>query len=179
MGRLIRRTPARGHCAYRTPAPSTWWGTYRALVRALGGRGEVLECDIERYRPVTSRNPSSTRASLRAASEPTRETSACLSMVATCETLTTEFFGSPVSRGRQRTLPGAPASSRLEVIATTMTVRIGLWLSRVASPLLAQGARLQIAQQRIHWRGLVPVYCFERFTDILSAMLPDELLQRL
>lgn len=53
------------------------------------------------------------------------------SSVATWETFATASFERPVSRFRQRTLPGAPASRRFELIATATTVRMGLSLNSV------------------------------------------------
>jgi hypothetical protein len=46
-----------------------------------------------------------------------------------CETFTTEGFNSPVPRTGKRTLPGASASRRLDVITAAITVLMRLTLN--------------------------------------------------
>ncbi len=80
------------------------------------------------YRPSTSRKPSSTRRWASSGRARVRALSRARSSVINCETLTTEGRESPESRLSRRTLPGASASARLDVIATTTTVPILLAL---------------------------------------------------
>jgi len=84
------------------------------------------------YSDRANRRPSSTDASNAGATLPTRSVRKLLSMVIICETLTTDGFDRPVPRTGSRTLPGASARRRFEVITAAMTVLIRLSLKLFA-----------------------------------------------
>lgn len=66
------------------------------------------------------------------ATRPTRPVRNDLSMVITWETLATEGFDRPVPRDASRTLPGASANRRLEVMKIAITVLMRLALNELA-----------------------------------------------
>lgn len=84
------------------------------------------------YRERANRSPSSTEASNAGATLPTRPVRKVLSMVMTCDALTTEGFDKPVPLTGSRTLPGASARRRFEVMTAAMTVLIRLSLKLLA-----------------------------------------------
>ena len=89
-----------------------------------------------RQRLSTNRRPWSIRAMVAAGSGRTLSVSSVLSMVKICETLTTEGLDNPDSALAVRTLPGASASAKLDVITATMAVEMRLslkgsdWITR-------------------------------------------------
>jgi hypothetical protein len=80
------------------------------------------------HRARTVRGPASTRDICCAEMPPIQSVSSFRSTVRTWETFTTLSRSRPVVRARKRTLPGDAASSRLLVIAATITVWIRLML---------------------------------------------------
>lgn len=77
----------------------------------------------------TSRRPSSTAFINRDGIRPHFSARNVRSNVMICDTFATESFGRPESLAGIRTLPGASARRRLEVITTATTVRIRLRLN--------------------------------------------------
>lgn len=76
-----------------------------------------------------SRNPSSTDCMISGPSDEKRSVKARLSMVITCEMFATDCLGRRDQLFGSRTLPGAPAKRRLELIIATMLVLILLALN--------------------------------------------------
>jgi hypothetical protein len=87
----------------------------------LGALGTVRN---QFYFPRTTSMPVKSSSSLARGSLPTHSVRRSLSRVTICETLATEFFGSPVRRAGSETFPGAVAQRRLLVSGTHTTVAI-------------------------------------------------------
>ena len=88
----------------------------------------------------TRRSPSSTSASNRGLSLPIRSVRNALSTVMICETLTTDAFVRPVPLIGRRTLPGASAKRRFEVMTAAITVLMRLSLKLFAE-MISNGRR--------------------------------------
>ena len=84
------------------------------------------------HRHNTSFKPSSTRANTLPGNMFTRSVKIDLSTVITCEMFITDGLERPESDLEMRTLPGAPAKDRFEVITDTKTVEILLRLNEFA-----------------------------------------------
>ncbi len=129
---------ARGFDPGRLWLPETW--IPRAARFCYTGKpGNFLMCfarglAITRgvHRERAKRSPSSTDVSEAGGTLPTRSVRNALSMVITCETLTTEGFARPVPLTGSRTFPGASARRRFEVMTAAMTVLIRLSLKLLA-----------------------------------------------
>ena len=101
--------------------------------RRISNHQSLLSVRIaEIQREWTRRIPSSTAASNRGVSLPTRSVSKALSTVMIWETFTTEGFERPDPLGGSRTFPGASARRRLEVMTAAMTVLMRLSLKLFA-----------------------------------------------
>jgi hypothetical protein len=81
------------------------------------------------YSASTSLMPASTLRSDCAGNRPTFSFSICFPKVISCDTLTTESCGRPLTRRVMRTLPGASARRMFDVIAAQIEVRIALSLN--------------------------------------------------
>lgn len=86
---------------------------------------------VGRHSPITKRKPSSTRAMASLGNALTRKVRSTLSIVSSCDTLTTDARGRPASALPRRTLPGASANATLDVMTATTTVLIRLWLNEL------------------------------------------------
>src|SRR4030095_13042109 len=102
----------------------------RALTQELQQRRRSPALCLHRLR--TSLSPSSTLRSIPVGKAARRSVSRALSTVKSWETLMTESLGSFVSLVRHKTLPGASASRRFDVMAATITVCIRLSLNAFA-----------------------------------------------
>ena len=123
---LGRITPQLSRRATTCPARSKRimkWRACCAHVSTYNGRLQLL---VMRQSASAKRNPSSIWRIVSAGSPRTRCVSSSRSSVMTCETFTTDVLANPDSDLPTRTLPGASASARLDVITATMTVAIRL-----------------------------------------------------
>jgi len=103
-----------------------------ALVRANWWDGGRLEHLVGRHRPRASLRPRLTRSMTCGGRTRDRSTRRPRSMVRTCDTFNTEGLGRPESVLARRTLPGASAKAKLDVITATMMVAMRLSLNGLA-----------------------------------------------